>query len=194
MRNLNIPEQVKRKRRCWPSCCKADADVCVCRVPLVKGKTARESLQEQGLWEEYRKQHPYNPMVKFIQTGDEPMTNDADVSSEQKENKRVIRVITYVIEAILHKYEYGLPWDIGPLVCLGHKRFENLWSKDVRHDVMLTCVSRSVQLAVLLRRDLHWHPSSVFHRHLWHWFLQPVGAFRLLQRPGLQWVTSQAYF
>jgi len=75
----------------------------------VKGKTARESMQEQGLWEEYRKQHPYNPMAKFIQNGDEPMTNDADVSSEQKENKRVIRVITYVIEAILHKYEYGLP-------------------------------------------------------------------------------------
>ncbi|KAG7283876.1 hypothetical protein CRUP_034063 [Coryphaenoides rupestris] len=39
--------------------------MCVCRVPLVKGKTARESLQEQGLWEEYRKLHPYNPMLSY---------------------------------------------------------------------------------------------------------------------------------
>lgn len=52
----------------------------VCRMPLIKGKTARQALQEQGLWEEYRKKHPYNPMVKFTQTGTEPMTNDADVS------------------------------------------------------------------------------------------------------------------
>lgn len=58
--------------------------VFVCRVPLVKGKTARESLQEQGLWEQYRSRYPYNPMAKFIQTGAEAMTNDADVSSEQK--------------------------------------------------------------------------------------------------------------
>ncbi|XP_035501989.2 pepsin A [Scophthalmus maximus] len=53
---------------------------CFNRMPLIKGKTARQSLQEKGLWEEYRKQHPYNPMVKFIQNGAEPMTNDADLS------------------------------------------------------------------------------------------------------------------
>uniref|UniRef100_A0A4W6CGJ8 pepsin A n=2 Tax=Lates calcarifer TaxID=8187 RepID=A0A4W6CGJ8_LATCA len=53
---------------------------CIHRMPLIKGKTARQALQEQGLWEEYRKKHPYNPMVKFTQTGTEPMTNDADLS------------------------------------------------------------------------------------------------------------------
>ena len=35
---------------------------------------------EKGLWNEYRKQYPYNPMSKFIQGGNEAMTNDADVS------------------------------------------------------------------------------------------------------------------
>lgn len=54
------------------------------RVPLEKGKSAREFLEEQGLWEEYRLKYPYNPMVKFDQrfaVGDESMTNDADVSN-----------------------------------------------------------------------------------------------------------------
>ncbi|KAG9350356.1 hypothetical protein JZ751_026711, partial [Albula glossodonta] len=53
------------------------------RVPLIKGKTARESLEEQGLWEEYREKFPYNPMVKFdpsFAVGNEPMTNDADLA------------------------------------------------------------------------------------------------------------------
>ncbi|XP_034446257.1 pepsin A-like [Hippoglossus hippoglossus] len=53
---------------------------CLHRIPLIKGKTARQDLQEKGLWEEYRKQHPYNPMAKFIQSGTESMTNDADLS------------------------------------------------------------------------------------------------------------------
>ncbi|KAM9856034.1 pepsin A-like [Aulostomus maculatus] len=53
---------------------------CVLRVPLIKGKTAREALMEKGLWEEYRKMYPYNPMVKFVQGGTEAMTNDADLS------------------------------------------------------------------------------------------------------------------
>lgn len=51
----------------------------VCRIPLIKGKTAREDLMEKGLWEEYRNRFPYNPMAKFYQTGNEAMTNDADV-------------------------------------------------------------------------------------------------------------------
>lgn len=54
------------------------------RVPLKKGKTARESLEERGLWDEYRLKYPYNPMAKFdprFAVGDEPMTNDADVSN-----------------------------------------------------------------------------------------------------------------
>uniref|UniRef100_A0A3Q1K8A4 pepsin A n=2 Tax=Anabas testudineus TaxID=64144 RepID=A0A3Q1K8A4_ANATE len=53
---------------------------CVLRMPLIKGKTARQKLQEKGLWEEYRKRFPYRPMNKFIQTGIESMTNDADLS------------------------------------------------------------------------------------------------------------------
>uniref|UniRef100_G3NZ44 pepsin A n=2 Tax=Gasterosteus aculeatus aculeatus TaxID=481459 RepID=G3NZ44_GASAC len=53
---------------------------CLHKIPLIKGKTARENLQEKGLWEQYRKQHPYNPMAKFYQTGIESMTNDADLS------------------------------------------------------------------------------------------------------------------
>ncbi|XP_060786817.1 pepsin A-like [Neoarius graeffei] len=50
------------------------------RIPLIKGKTTRQKLQENGLWEEYRKKYPYVPWVKFDQTGQEPMTNDADLS------------------------------------------------------------------------------------------------------------------
>ncbi|XP_076133778.1 pepsin A-like [Alosa pseudoharengus] len=51
------------------------------RVPLIKGKTARQALQEKGLWEEYRNRFPYQPMVKFqAQNGVEGMTNDADLS------------------------------------------------------------------------------------------------------------------
>ncbi|XP_030237581.1 pepsin A [Gadus morhua] len=53
---------------------------CLHKIPLIKGKTARESLQEQGLWEEFRRAHPYNPTAKFIQYGTESMTNDADLS------------------------------------------------------------------------------------------------------------------
>ncbi|KAM3871606.1 pepsin A-like [Diretmus argenteus] len=49
-------------------------------VPLIKGKTARQTLQEQGLWEEYRTKYPYNPMAKFYQRGTESMTNDADMA------------------------------------------------------------------------------------------------------------------
>ncbi|XP_046896019.1 pepsin A-like [Hypomesus transpacificus] len=53
---------------------------CLHKVPLIKGKTVREKLMEKGLWNEYRKQYPYNPMSKFIQGGNEAMTNDADLS------------------------------------------------------------------------------------------------------------------
>ncbi|KAK9515430.1 hypothetical protein VZT92_026079 [Zoarces viviparus] len=53
---------------------------CFHKFPLIKGKTARQDLQEKGLWDEYRKQNPYNPMAKFYQSGSESMTNDADLS------------------------------------------------------------------------------------------------------------------
>ncbi|XP_031701551.1 pepsin A-like [Anarrhichthys ocellatus] len=53
---------------------------CFHKFPLIKGKTARQDLQEKGLWDEYRKQNPYNPMAKFYQGGSESMTNEADLS------------------------------------------------------------------------------------------------------------------
>ncbi|XP_039656929.1 pepsin A-like [Perca fluviatilis] len=53
---------------------------CLHRIPLIKGKTARQALQEKGLWEKYRLMYPYNPMAKFDQSGIESMTNDADLS------------------------------------------------------------------------------------------------------------------
>ncbi|KAJ8370252.1 hypothetical protein SKAU_G00102800 [Synaphobranchus kaupii] len=49
-------------------------------MPLIKGKSARDTLQEKGMWEEYRKKFPYNPMAKFMQTGTDSMTNDADMA------------------------------------------------------------------------------------------------------------------
>ncbi|XP_049419611.1 pepsin A-like [Epinephelus fuscoguttatus] len=56
---------------------------CLVQVPLEKGKTAREILEEQGLWEEYRLKYPYNPIVKFdnsFAVGTQSMTNDADLA------------------------------------------------------------------------------------------------------------------
>ncbi|KAJ8412041.1 hypothetical protein AAFF_G00143080 [Aldrovandia affinis] len=56
---------------------------CLHNIPLIKGKTARQALQEQGLWEEYRSRYPYNPMLKFdpsFAVGNQPMTNNADLS------------------------------------------------------------------------------------------------------------------
>ncbi|XP_062854426.1 pepsin A-like [Trichomycterus rosablanca] len=51
------------------------------KVPLIKGKSARQALREKGLWEEYRLKFPYNPTGKFAaQNGVESMTNDADLS------------------------------------------------------------------------------------------------------------------
>ncbi|KAL1020843.1 hypothetical protein UPYG_G00005430 [Umbra pygmaea] len=53
---------------------------CYVTVPLVRGKTARETLMENGKWEETRLKFPYRPMAKFLRTGDETLTNDADLS------------------------------------------------------------------------------------------------------------------
>uniref|UniRef100_A0AAY4BTQ6 pepsin A n=2 Tax=Denticeps clupeoides TaxID=299321 RepID=A0AAY4BTQ6_9TELE len=54
---------------------------CLVRVPLFKMKTIRETMQEKGLWEEFRKKYPSNPMAKFSSVpGTEPMTNNADLS------------------------------------------------------------------------------------------------------------------
>ncbi|XP_062282625.1 pepsin A-like [Scomber scombrus] len=53
---------------------------CLHRMPLIKGKSAREYLEERGTWEQVRQQFPYRPMAKFYQTGTESMTNDADMA------------------------------------------------------------------------------------------------------------------
>uniref|UniRef100_A0A3Q4HJ61 pepsin A n=1 Tax=Neolamprologus brichardi TaxID=32507 RepID=A0A3Q4HJ61_NEOBR len=56
---------------------------CLVQIPLEKGKSAWEVLQEQGLWEEYRQKYPYNPMAKFDRSfavGPESLTNDAGLS------------------------------------------------------------------------------------------------------------------
>ncbi|XP_073346046.1 pepsin A-like [Pagrus major] len=56
---------------------------CLVQVPLERGKTARELLEEQGLWEEYKLKYPYNPMAKFddrFAVGTQPMTNDANIA------------------------------------------------------------------------------------------------------------------
>ncbi|XP_040032590.2 pepsin A [Gasterosteus aculeatus] len=56
---------------------------CLLQVPLEKGQSAREFLEQQGKWDEYRVRYPYNPMAKFDErfaVGGEPMTNDADLA------------------------------------------------------------------------------------------------------------------
>jgi hypothetical protein len=64
--------------------------LCVFRISLIKGKTARETLMEKGIWEETRLKFPYKPMAKFYQTGDEAMTNDADVRHRQKQYGEIL--------------------------------------------------------------------------------------------------------
>ncbi|XP_076028190.1 pepsin A-like [Genypterus blacodes] len=56
---------------------------CLVQIPLEKVQTAREALEEQGLWEQVRAQYPFNPMAKFDRSfavADQPMTNDADLA------------------------------------------------------------------------------------------------------------------
>uniref|UniRef100_A0A8C0FD89 pepsin A n=1 Tax=Bubo bubo TaxID=30461 RepID=A0A8C0FD89_BUBBB len=51
-----------------------------CRVPLRRGKSLRQSLQEHGLLQHYLKQHPYNPATKYFTTSAsaEPLQNYMD--------------------------------------------------------------------------------------------------------------------
>ncbi|KAF7705632.1 pepsin A-like [Silurus meridionalis] len=56
---------------------------CFISVSLIKGKSARDNLEEKGLWEKFRKMYPYNPAGRFSQSyavGYESMTNDADLA------------------------------------------------------------------------------------------------------------------
>lgn len=50
------------------------------RVPLTRGKTARQILEEQGLWEEYKQNNTYDPMARFDAAGIVPLTKDSEVS------------------------------------------------------------------------------------------------------------------
>lgn len=52
------------------------------RIPLRKGKSLRQALQEHGLLERYLKEHPYNPAAKYYESGvaSEPMQNYMDDS------------------------------------------------------------------------------------------------------------------
>lgn len=45
----------------------------------MRGKSARQLLEEKGLLEEYRRKFPYSPAAKFEQS-EVPMTYDLDVS------------------------------------------------------------------------------------------------------------------
>ncbi|XP_073324650.1 pepsin A-like [Pagrus major] len=49
------------------------------RIPLMRGKSARQQLEEKGLFEEYRRKFPYNPAAKFEQS-EVPMTYDLDMT------------------------------------------------------------------------------------------------------------------
>ena len=57
------------------------------RMPLIKGKSPRDILEEKGQLEETLQKHPPNPYAKFVQTGIEPMTNDYDVSQSYNHAK-----------------------------------------------------------------------------------------------------------
>ncbi|XP_058860695.1 pepsin A-like [Acipenser ruthenus] len=57
---------------------------CMHKVPLYKGKSARETLEEQGLLDKFLKKHPYNPTAKFnsvfARASSKTLTNDYDLS------------------------------------------------------------------------------------------------------------------
>uniref|UniRef100_UPI00398F36E1 pepsin A-like n=1 Tax=Pristiophorus japonicus TaxID=55135 RepID=UPI00398F36E1 len=58
------------------------SDCLLYRVPLIKGKSARDVLQEKGLLEDFLKNHPYDPCSKFEGSlaSTEPMINYLDMS------------------------------------------------------------------------------------------------------------------
>lgn len=51
----------------------------ILRIPLKRGKSARQQLEERGLYDEYRRKFPYNPAAKFLPRSEQsvvPMTFD----------------------------------------------------------------------------------------------------------------------
>uniref|UniRef100_A0A667WZG3 pepsin A n=1 Tax=Myripristis murdjan TaxID=586833 RepID=A0A667WZG3_9TELE len=56
---------------------------CLCRIPLFRGMSARQVLEEKGLFEEYRRKFPYNPSAKFQPRVDQslvPITFDPEMT------------------------------------------------------------------------------------------------------------------
>ncbi|KAM6948105.1 pepsin A-like [Lycodopsis pacificus] len=55
----------------------------IIRIPLMRGKSARQQLEERGLFEEHRRTFPYNPAAKLLPTKEQsvvPMTFDPDTT------------------------------------------------------------------------------------------------------------------
>lgn len=52
------------------------------RIPLMRGKTARQNLKDQGLGEEYKESNTDDPMARFNEhaAGTVPMTKNSEVS------------------------------------------------------------------------------------------------------------------
>ncbi|XP_054472577.1 pepsin A-like [Anoplopoma fimbria] len=55
----------------------------IIRIPLMRGKSARQELEERGLFEEYRRKFPFNPAAKFLPRNEQsvvPLTFDPDTT------------------------------------------------------------------------------------------------------------------
>ncbi|XP_029287594.1 pepsin A-like [Cottoperca gobio] len=55
----------------------------ILRIPLMRGKSARQQLEESGLFQEYRSKFPFNPAAKFLPRNDHsvvPLTFDPDTT------------------------------------------------------------------------------------------------------------------
>ncbi|TNN04184.1 pepsin A-like [Takifugu flavidus] len=62
------------------ACAMVALSECLVKVPLTRGKTARQILEEQGLWEEYKQNNTYDPMARFDAAGIVPMTKDSELA------------------------------------------------------------------------------------------------------------------
>lgn len=89
------------------------------RVPLTKGKTARQVLEEQGLWEEYKQSNTYDPMSRFDErhaVGTVPMTKDSEVSvwpwkePAKRRNKRLLVHVDHVLNSVWSSTAVGILW------------------------------------------------------------------------------------
>ncbi|XP_068450201.1 pepsin A-like [Clinocottus analis] len=55
----------------------------IIKIPMMRGKSARQQLEERGLLEEYRSKFPHNPAAKFLPRDEQsvvPMTFDPDTT------------------------------------------------------------------------------------------------------------------